>query len=160
MTFRPDPLLQDAINNNRIRHIRSAISSYMVSDPTDFRDEIKSAIDYVEKNGKVEDLWQDHDGRSFKDSLEWNEEYFGLLQAQLMNNFSKKRFNHALKVGKEVYGKDQAEQIIMSGKPANKVNFSKIPDNRNGSDMGKFLPVLIGMGVAAVTLIIYLVNKK
>lgn len=160
MTFQPIQALQKAVESKNIRNIRSAISSYMVSDPTDSRGEIHRAVRHVESNG-IKNLWESHDNEQFKNKNEWDKEYYGVLQAELMFNFSKERFNHALEVGRAVYKKapkqnnnNTSERFVTS-----KWDVKSPSNNRNESDIKKFLPVLIGIGVAAAAVIIYLVNK-
>ncbi|WP_262174232.1 hypothetical protein [Saccharococcus sp. Marseille-Q5394] len=160
MEFKPNTHLQKAIDNHNLRHIRSAVSSYMVSDPADGRREIQPAVRYVEQSG-ITDLWQDHDGRPFKEMAEWDEDYYGLLQAQLMMNFSKDRFNHTLEVGKKVHGKARVE--IQRPMAETAATFARPATNtKPANDLGKYAPILIGgIGLLAVaTLIVYLINEK
>lgn len=160
MTFQPIQALQKAVESKNIRNIRSAISSYMVSDPTDSRGEIHRAVRHVESNG-IKNLWEPHDNEQFKNKNEWDKEYYGVLQAELMFNFSKERFNHALEVGRTVYRKNSKENNNTSKTSATSKWDNKSPsNNRNESDIKKFLPVLIGIGMAAAAVIIYLVNKE
>lgn len=156
MIFQPIQALQKAVESKNIRNIRSAISSYMVSDPTDSRGEIHRAIRYVENQG-IKNLWEPHDNEQFKNESEWDKEYYGLLQAELMFNFSKERFNHALKVGKTVYVKKVNNNSGALSTP--KWDIKNQSNNGQEFDIKKLLPVLIGIGVAAAAVIIYLVNK-
>jgi len=161
MNFMPDPLLKEGIENNNLRHIRSAISSYMVNDPSNSRGEIIPAVNYVEKEKGITDLWQPHDGRTFKPIEDWDEDYFGLLQAQLMNNFSKERFNHALKVGKKVYGRPSSSSRPKQSVEAKTVYLNRSNQNtrEQNAQLGKFLPVFLGVGIVVVILMI-LFNRK
>ncbi|MEK4715733.1 hypothetical protein [Sporosarcina sp. FSL K6-5500] len=157
MQFTPDQILKEAISNHNLRHIRSAISSYMVSDPADTRGEIRPAVQYVEQNG-IADLWQQHDDRPFKERADWDEAYFGLLQAQLMTNFSEKRFQHTLEVGKNVHGK----AVPLSQQPFTHTEPDDRKNVKQGNDLGKLTPILIGgIGLLAVAaIIVILMNKK
>lgn len=159
MQFKPIQALQKAVESRNTRNIRSAISSYMVSDPTDSRGEIHRAVRYVESHG-IKNLWEPHDNEQFKNKNEWDKGYYGVLQAELMFNFSKARFNHALEVGSTVYSKAPKENNNTSetSVPLKWDNKSQ-SNNSNESDIKKFLPILIGIGVAAAAVIIYLVNK-
>jgi len=50
----------------------------------------------------LEDLFEEHNGELYplrEDRAEWTEDYLETLMAQLMENFSEERFNHALQVG-------------------------------------------------------------
>lgn len=155
MEFKPDKLLLEAIDNRNTRHIRSAISSYMVSDPSDSKGEIMQAVGYVE-DSDITDFWQTHDQREFKGEPDWDEDYFGLLQAQLMTNFSEERLKHARKVGEKVHG-------IVLQKEQNTVaeTGATLSDENQGSDLGKLLPILTGIGLLVVAVLVYyLVNKK
>jgi len=51
---------------------------------------------------RLEDLFEEHNGELYplrEDPAEWTEDYLETLLAQLMENFSEERFNHALQVG-------------------------------------------------------------
>jgi hypothetical protein len=122
MTFKPMSVLEEAIKVKSIEDIRSAISTYLVTDPTDQRNEIKSAVSLVEQT-EIPEVWQEHDGRNFKEKTEWDKAYFGLLQAQLMNNFSKERFAHAKEVGKYVYGRLLHKNLTTTSKNEEKEDF-------------------------------------
>jgi hypothetical protein len=165
MQFIPNSLLQEAVENHHLRHIRSAISSYMVSDPSDSRGEIMPAIHYVEQSG-ITDLWQAHDQQEFKARQEWDEEYYGLIQAEFMFNYSKDRFEHALEVGRKVYGKpvQRPQNPSVEKNPSfehSTVRPVHIQTNINSTtEMGKLIPIFIGLGVvAAVVIVTYLIKR-
>lgn len=98
----PEPMFKDAVKSNDVSHARNLLTYYMISDPTDRKGEIGSALAFAEQNGMT-GLFQPHDGSPLQGAADWSEEYFTSNQAHLINNFSKERFEHAAEVGKEVY---------------------------------------------------------
>ena len=102
--FKPELFLIDALKEKNIRNIRVALSTYITKDAGDEDGEISNAVKYAENNYS-EDIWQVHDNREQESKDNWNTAYLGLLQSDLMHNFSQERFNHILEVGKFVYPK-------------------------------------------------------
>ncbi|MBE2920362.1 hypothetical protein HPJ93_00555 [Anoxybacillus flavithermus] len=147
--------LEQAIQEKNIRKIRNAIGSYIMADPLDRNGEIANAVRKVEAAGI--NIWQEHDGRDFEyDCTKWDKEYFTLLQSQLTLNFSKKRFEHMLEVGRKVY---EAEQTIRSSdsfalkvKPTQSLKGKQDP-------LGKFLTAGTVVIAAAAAVLYYLIKK-
>ncbi|MED0656672.1 hypothetical protein P4S75_04940 [Anoxybacillus ayderensis] len=152
MTF-----LDQAIQEKNIRKIRSAIGSYIMADPLDRRGETSRAVRKVEAAGI--NIWEKHDGREFNhDRTQWDKEYFTLLQAQLMTNFSKERFEHTMQVGKEVYKEEQVAKTSKVSTQTRKYTAS----NQKQRSLGKLsIPRMVVMG-AAVTIVavIYYLMKE
>ncbi len=149
MTF-----LERAIQEKNIQKIRSAIGSYIMADPLDRRGEVAGAVRKVGEAGIH--IWEKHDGRDFRhDRTQWDKGYFTLLQAQLMTNFSKERFEHTLEVGKEVYKEERKAQMSKSPTQSQKYAVSKQKPRLSGKDMA-FGMVVIG---AIIAMLYYLMKK-
>lgn len=150
MTF-----LDQAIQEKNIRKIRSAISSYIMADPLDRRGETVGAVRKVEAAGI--NIWEKHDGREFNhDRTQWDKEYFTLLQAQLMTNFSKERFKHTLEVGKEVYKGERTNQTSQSSAQSKKYTVSKQKPISSGKDM---VLGMVVVGLAMIATLCYIIRK-
>ncbi|MGZ0084916.1 hypothetical protein ACWNXI_04875 [Caldibacillus thermoamylovorans] len=150
--------LDQAIQEKNIRKIRSAISSYIMADPLDRYGETEKAVRKVEMSGIT--IWEEHDGREFKhDRSQWNEEYFSLLQAQLMTNFSKERFRHTMEVGKELYKGELEAKTPDSTNYSKKINNpTNVKTKKHTKSSGKYITT--GMVVVAAAAILYYLIKK
>lgn len=143
--------LETAIQERDTKKIRSALGTYLMSDPTDRKSEIRNALSKI--SAQNINVWEVHDGRELSnDELAWNKEYFTELQSQLKTNHSKERFEHTCKVGKFVY----KEELTRPAPPTNNPNR---PQHSNGSNqMGKL--IVAGVVVIAVATLVYLVVKN
>lgn len=102
MDFKQEKYFMDAVNSGDIQEIKIAICLYIDKDPADYRGDIKKAINYLDSKGI--DIWQEHkEIEPLKSKDQWDRDYIGLLQSDLMHNFSRERLNNILKVGKYVY---------------------------------------------------------
>lgn len=145
--------LDQAIQEKNVRKIRSAIGSYIMADPLDRYGETEKAVRKVEAAGI--NIWEEHDGRDFKhDRTKWDEEYFSLLQAQLMTNFSKERFHHTMEVGKEVYKGELTAKPSVSPNYSSKVNSSRnVETKKSPKSSGK--NIVAGMVVISTAAVLY-----
>lgn len=125
----------DAINSRDIEKIKNAICLYIDKDAADSNNQIKSAIRELDLKGI--NIWQDHQEiEPIKEKSQWNRDYIGLLQSDLMYNFSKERLNLILKVGKHVYGERKSNvSIIKSGGSNNRNNSHQKHTNNDKSDI-------------------------
>lgn len=141
--------LNEAIQSEDIRGIKSAVLSTISADPLDKSGEVKKAMAAVD----VKDIqvWQAHDGTELSaDPSEWTKDYFAELQSHLVTNFSKECLEHTLKVGRHAYREE-----LSRPHPAQQ---SAIKPRQGGnSEMGKFL--LAGAAVLAMGATIYLAVK-
>lgn len=104
--FVPKDFLIKEIKNGDIVRVRGALLNYFVEDSADEKKEIKKAIAYAETN--CPNLWLNNDVAEYEineDVSKWNDEYYSLQLVYLGSNFSKKRVEHILKVGKHLYTK-------------------------------------------------------
>ncbi|MFJ8234194.1 hypothetical protein ACIQ34_00455 [Ureibacillus sp. NPDC094379] len=146
--------LNEAINSNNIRGIKSAILAYLSADPLDQSGEIKNAISAVDSKGII--LWESHDDTELlQNPTSWTKDYFAELQSHLITNFSKERLVHALKVGRHAYREElnRPKQAAPSQRPTS----ARRPQQGGNNDMGKML--VAGAAILAVGLVIYLVAK-
>lgn len=106
MSFKPEKYFMDAVNSGDIQEIKIAMCLYIDKDPGDYNGDIKNAINYLDSKGI--DIWQEHkEIEPLKSKEQWDRDYIGLLQSDLMHNFSKERLDNILKVGKYIYGRSQ-----------------------------------------------------
>ncbi|WP_050179699.1 hypothetical protein [Domibacillus robiginosus] len=141
--------LNEAIQSNNIRGIKSAIVAYLSADPLDKSGKVKEAMATVDAKGIQ--LWQAHDGTELlSDRSKWTKEYFAELQSHLLTNLSKECLEHALKVGRHAYREE-----LNSSQSAQQPSIKQQQGGK--SDMGKFL--LAGATVLAVGVVIYLAVK-
>ncbi|MCK8827926.1 hypothetical protein MWH25_09265 [Natroniella acetigena] len=155
MSSEMDKYLEKALENKDVIRVRNVLANSIREDPADVRGIIdfnKRKIEQKAKSAGLE-LWQEHDGRTFKEKSEWNEEYLSLLMAQLMSsNFSKKRFNHILEVGREVYKDELNNEVKKRKKKKSKTRKPITTNARNETDIKKL--IIIAIGVGAIILII------
>ncbi len=104
MNFTPQTFLIEAIEGKNLLSIRVALNTYITKDLGGKDEEILNAAKYIEEN--YGDIWQQHDNREKELKENWDTTYLGLIQSDLMNNFSKERLNHILEVGSFIYHKD------------------------------------------------------
>lgn len=102
MNFKPKNFLKRDVEKGDVLDAKVAITNYIQEDPAN-REAIQGALKYVQENMPEFEM-EAHDNRKFKPSSEWDDEYFGLLISDLMDNFSYKRFDHILQVGESLYG--------------------------------------------------------
>lgn len=106
MSFKPEKYFMDAVNSGDIQEIKIAMCLYIDKDPADYNGDIKNAINYLDSKGI--DIWQEHkEIEPLKSKDQWDRDYIGLLQSDLMHNFSRERLETILKVGKYVYERSQ-----------------------------------------------------
>ena len=128
MSFKPEKYFMDAVNSEDIQEIKIAICLYIDKDPADYNGDIKNAINYLDSKGI--DIWEEHkEIEPLRSKDQWDRDYIGLLQSDLMHNFSRKRLECILEVGKYIY---EGSQIIKSNtisyknsKPSNKGSNNK-----------------------------------
>ncbi|GEM_PF-6901777 len=98
--------LEKAIGTGDIGEVRLGfVNCFMVSS-----DWAKKCLEFY-RNQISQDLWQAHNGKTFKNKSGWNKEYFVALQMELQDNFSEERFAHTIEVGQYVMRQKQAPAI-------------------------------------------------
>jgi hypothetical protein len=154
MVFKMASFLETAIEEKNIRKIRSAIGTYIMADPTDRKNEIANGLSKIDQRGL--DIWEEHDGRELEaDQAKWNKDYFTELQSQLETNFSKKRFNRTLQVGRYVYRDELSRPVGV--KPRGR-NDQPVRQESRRDISGKY--IIAGMVVVAAVAAIYFVMKN
>lgn len=115
MNFKPEKFFIDALNSGSKKEIRRAIRLYIDKNPADSNKETRDALQYLESKGI--DIWDEHkEIEGIKPEYQWNRSYIGLLQSDLMYNFSRERMKLILDVGMYVYGKNNNSEIAIKGK--------------------------------------------
>ncbi|KYH31389.1 hypothetical protein CLTEP_23850 [Clostridium tepidiprofundi DSM 19306] len=147
MNFEPEMFLENAVKEKDVRKIKVALSTYITKDPGNHDGEIQKALEYVKKN--YGEVWEVHDNRKEEPKENWNIEYMGLLQSDLMNNFSKERFNHILEVGQALYPRNQSR----------KAEIRRETNRKDGDALGKYL-VSAALGIVAVGIAIHFIIRK
>ncbi|GEN81836.1 hypothetical protein SLU01_01480 [Sporosarcina luteola] len=143
--------LMQAIDSGDVKKIQTRLMTYLSTNPLDSKQEVKQALRMIDE--KEIAVWDEHDGREFVESRdEWTKDYFGKLQAQLITNFSKKRVEYILKVGRVAY-RDELNRP----EPARKSPSRPTSSQSNNSNMGKFIGV--GLAVVATVAVVYWVIK-
>lgn len=106
MSFKHEKYFIDAINSGSIQEIKIAICLYIDKDAADSNGEIRNAVQYLDSKGI--NIWDEHKKiEDIKPKHQWDVDYIGLLQSDLMYNFSRERLDHILEVGEYVYGRNQ-----------------------------------------------------
>ena len=109
MSFKPEKYFMDAVNSEDIQEIKIAICLYIDKDPADYNGDIKNAINYLDSKGI--DIWEEHkEIEPLRSKDQWDRDYIGLLQSDLMHNFSRKRLECILEVGKYIYEGSQIKE--------------------------------------------------
>lgn len=129
MVIKQERFFLEALETNDIKEIRKAFCLYIDKDATDSNDEMKDAIELVRQKGI--NIWEPHKViEDVKPKSEWNEFYIGLLQGDLMYNFSKERLNLILEVSNHVYANEKYVKEAKLKKA--KLNKDKSVMNVNG----------------------------
>ncbi|WP_422122327.1 hypothetical protein DHX103_10985 [Planococcus sp. X10-3] len=105
--------LEQALQEKDITSIQNILKAYLISDPSDSQNTIKSSLQQIEK--KEIGVWEEHDGKELSSSP-WTEDEFLDLQVDLRMNFSKERFNHLVNVGEKIYGSEKKLSTDISSK--------------------------------------------
>ncbi|MCK8823444.1 hypothetical protein [Fuchsiella alkaliacetigena] len=155
MTSKVDKYLKTAFKDRDIVRIRNILANFLRKDPADVKGKVQPYLKRIEKKTTELNLnlWQEHDGRLFKEKEDWDKNYLNRLRAQLMNNFSKKRFNHILEVGRFVYRDELNEQ-------SKQRNIRKKPEvyvKNNEVDIKKLIAI-IGATLILIIVIIRLIR--
>ena len=100
--WQPEKYLVNAVKSGDKMNIKVAISLYIDKNTTD-SDQWNKVISYINDND-CDFIWETHkEIEPMKPKSEWNVDYLGLLQSDLMHNFSKKRLRQIIKVMNHVY---------------------------------------------------------
>lgn len=149
--------LEKAIEEKNIRKIRSALGTYIMTEPTDRKGEISNAVNKIEQLGI--NIWEDHDERDLEtDQAKWDKNYFTELQAQLETNFSKQRFNRTLQVGRYVYKDELIKPISEPSRQTRPVNPRQQQSSPKRNSSGKI--IVAGMVVVVAVTAMYFVMKN
>lgn len=165
MTFKPLSYLEEAVKSKDIKGIRRSILSYITKCLGDI-EEIEKAVKYIEgelPKSEFDIIWEEYDGLELDDNYNnWNEDYFASLQVRFEYNFSKKRFDHLLKVGRYVYGttKPTTQKVVNESK--NKNTLEKAKSYSKEGNSGANLTLLLMGGVIlllGIPLVVKLLKK-
>lgn len=96
--------LRKAIEIRNISRIHSVFYTIAHEDPSFETGKYEETLRYV-KNLNLEGFIAEHNGEEFRAQEEWNKEYWAEVASELQDNFSQKRIEHLIEVGKYVYGK-------------------------------------------------------
>lgn len=160
---KPQQFLIDAVEQNDLKKIRAALSTYLSKNPTNENKEVTDAVAYVNQHFQG-GLWDAPDDRPFEENpSNWSKDYFAGLKSDLRNNFSKQRFVHILSVGQEIYKKKQvspkqpqAGQSVQVQRPASK-NQEQGVIRPQEKPMNWLIPAVVGVGIIAV---VYMLMRK
>lgn len=160
---KPQQFLIEAVEQNDLKKIRAALSTYLSKNPTNDNKEVTYAVAYVNQHFQG-DLWDTHDNRPFEENLSnWSKDYLAGLKSDLRNNFSKQRFDHILLVGQEIYKKKQVSPKQHQEGPSVQVqrsapgNQEQRVNNLQEKPMNWLIPAVVGVGIIAV---VYMMLRK
>lgn len=140
MNFEHEKYFIDAINSGSIQEIKIAICLYIDKDAADSNGEIRNAIQYLDSKGI--NIWQNHkEIEAIKPRNQWNVDYIGLLQSDLMYNFSRERLNTILEVGRYVYGNSQNIRINTNNEGLSKIDATYKNTTRDLKDSNQTLNI-------------------
>ena len=165
MTFKPLSYLEEEVKNKNIKGIRRSISSY-IKKCLGNTDEIRQAVNYIEKSltqSEFESIWEEYDGLKLdNDKNNWNRSYFASLEVDLTYNFSKKRFEHILEVGRHVYGttKPTTQKLVNESKNKSTPDKAKVYSKESNNSVNLTL-LLVGGAILllGIPLVVKMLKK-
>ena len=102
--FIPSKELERDIAAKNIGHIRDELTTIALEDRGFYTGRFDEALEYV-KGKHIDGLFDSFDKETFKVQEQWDGDYWGTLNASLMDNFCMERIDHLKEVGKAVYPK-------------------------------------------------------
>lgn len=124
--------LQEAIENNDVLAIHSSFYSILHEDPNFSTGKFEKTLAYI-KVKNIPGVFQEYDGEVFKESDEWNEEYWALEASVLMDNFCMERINLLKQIGRKLYPVAVKKEKVVA-RSNNKRHDTNFANRKNSSN--------------------------
>jgi len=133
--------LQNAIKSKNIIAIRSALYTIAHEDPSFKSGKFLRTFNAI-KNMSIPGLIDKHEGELIENPKIWSEVYWAKVASDMIDNFSIKRIDHLIEVGKKVYLKESGSSPLSH----NKMNVRRSKAVTVGEDdFLKFIFIVLGL---------------
>lgn len=133
----------DAVDSDDLLSVRLLMKNSLILDPSGAS--FSEMQDYA--NGRMSDLFAEHDGEIFKQQDEWDKNYFNEQTVKVVNNFSKERVDLLKSIVKRLYSDKSSETAKRNSLGDNAANFSNMNSEISGTKIAGGAVALVGAGL-------------
>lgn len=138
---------KEAVRTKEVLKVRIMMKDSLLVDP-EFKlfDAMRRAADPLDKEGI---LYDEHDGRSFREESAWDDDYMHELMVRVIRNFSKERLEHLKEVISKLHPLSEEEKKKLDAQKKARQQKQTVTGAAAGAVAGGILAGVLNAPVAA-----------